>query len=40
MHTRDMRLEMMRMLSTTAAFASGVSLVVGALIVGIIALLS
>jgi hypothetical protein len=40
MHTRDMRLEMIRMLSTTAALASGVSLGVGTIIVGVIALLS
>ena len=39
MHTRDMRFEMMRMLSATAAFASGIGLGVGALIVGVIALL-
>ena len=39
MHARNMRLEMMRMLSATAALASGVSLGVGAIIVGVVALL-
>ena len=38
MHTRDMRFEMIRMLSATAALASGVSLGVGTVIVGIIVL--
>jgi hypothetical protein len=40
MHTRDMKLEMVRMLSATAALASGVSLGVGTIIVGVLALLS
>jgi hypothetical protein len=40
MHTRDTKLEMVRMLSATAALASGVSLGVGTIIVGILALLS
>ena len=39
MHARNMGLEMMRMLSATAALASGVSLGVGAIIVGVAALL-
>ena len=39
MDARNMGLEMMRMLSTTAALASGVSLGVGAIIVGVVALL-
>ena len=39
MHARDMRVEMMRMLSATAAYASGISLGVGAVIVGVVALL-
>jgi hypothetical protein len=39
MNAREMKLEMMRTLSATAALASGVSLGVGALIVAILALL-
>jgi hypothetical protein len=39
MKAQDMKVEMMRMLSTTAVLASGVSLGVGAVIVAIAALL-
>jgi hypothetical protein len=39
MDTREMRLEMVRMLSATAALATGVSLAFGGVIVAVIAIL-